>query len=448
MNNETVSWPKPTQAWYAVGVFALVLTMNFLDRGILNLLVGPIKRDLQLTDFQMSLLIGLAFVCFYLLLGLPIARLVDSRSRRLIIGIGIATWSAATALCGLAQNFGQLFLARVGVGVGEACNGPATFSMLSDLFPREKLARAIGVLNFGFVAGTGIAMIVGAAVIRFVETMPDLELPILGTLRPWQLTFLIVGAPGLLVALLMRTVREPARRGRIVLRSAEETVDGRSVPVREVFRFIGGQRATYMPMFVGLAFTSLLTFGIQSWTPEMFARTYGWSIPKFGFAAGLVTLLVFPLGLVPGGMLAEWLTKKGYDDANLRVTLYALLAYIPPALLFPLMPTAELSLVLLGLSFFCISFAIGPQNAALQVVTPNQMRGQVTALFLFIFNVVGFGFGATFVALFTDFVFGDEAKLRYAITASVAVLGPLAALVLRSGLKPYAASVASSRAWV
>ena len=188
-------WPSPRRAWYAVAVFALALAISFLDRSILSLLIGPIKRDLGLSDFKASLLIGFAFVFFYMFMGLPIARLVDTKSRRLIIGCGVALWSLMTSLCGLAQNFTQLFIARIGVGVGEACNGPATFSMLADLFPRERLPRAIAVLNLGFVAGTGLALLLGGAVIHLVSTLPSISVPGLGALHPWQVTFILVGIP-------------------------------------------------------------------------------------------------------------------------------------------------------------------------------------------------------------------------------------------------------------
>lgn len=173
-------WPPPAQAWYAVGVMTVALMFNFLDRGMLNLLIEPIKHDMGLSDTQISLVVGFAFVSFYAIVGFPIARLVDSKSRRAILGIGISMWSGMTAACGLAQNFWHLFIARLGVGIGEACNGPATFSMISDLFPKEKLPKAISVLNLGFASGQGVALLVGGTVIGIVSTMPEIALPLLG----------------------------------------------------------------------------------------------------------------------------------------------------------------------------------------------------------------------------------------------------------------------------
>lgn len=438
------AWPSRRQAWYAVAIFACALMVNFLDRGILTLLVEPIKRDLGLTDTQISLLMGFAFICFYMLVGLPIARLVDSRSRRWIIGIGIATWSGMTALCGFAQNFWQLFAFRVGVGVGEACNGPATYSMLADLFPREQLARAIAVLNFGFVGGTGFALIIGGTVIHLISNTPELTLPLVGTMRSWQVTFFIVGLPGLIVAALMATVREPERRGCIV-RSPDGN-DRRALSVREVLQYLYAERRAYGPMFLGLALKSVLAFGSAMWVPTFFMRTYGWSATQIGLIQGTLLLVIAPFGLMAGSMLSEWLTRRGYDDAHLRVVLLSSAVLVPGSIIFPLMPDPYLALAVMSVNGFVAMLVPAPQNAALQIITPNEMRGQVTALFLFIFNVVGFGLGPTFVAVFTDFVFGDESQLRYAMVAASAIIGPLAALVIWVGLKPYGACVARARA--
>lgn len=439
---EASAWPERSKAWYAVGVLVAVYTVNFIDRGIVTLLIGAIKRDMRLTDTQVSLLVGFAFACLYLVLGLPLARLVDTRSRRATIGIGVALWSLATVMCGLANSFTTFFIARMAVGIGEACVFPAIYSLLSDLFPRERLVRAISVLNFGFVAGNGLAALTGAAAIQAGETLHAFTLPFIGELRPWQLTFLLIGAPGLLVALLSMTLIEPPRRGRLT------TLHGRAgVPVREVIAFMWERRTTYLPLFIGPALMSLLSVGVATWTPEMFVRTYGWSVPRYSIATGIVFVIAFPIGLMAGGLLAEKLAARGHDDANLRVTVLAVLGYVPAAVLFPLMPTPALALTMLAVTFACISLAFGPQNAALQVVTPNQMRGQVTALSFFMLNVVGLGFGATLVALATDHLFGNEAQLRYSIATVSAVLGPFAAAVLSLGLKPYGKSVARAREW-
>jgi len=421
-----------------VAIFALALMVNFLDRGIVGLLVQPIKRDLQLSDFRISLIIGFAFVCMYVILGLPIARMVDSRSRRLILTCGITAWSIATTLCGLAQNFWQLFLARIGVGAGESCSGPATFSMMADLFPPRKLPRAIAVLNFGFIAGTGMSLLAGGAAIAWISSWPSISLPVIGELYDWQMVFIVVGLPGFIVAALMMTVKEPIRRGIAAVAPAGSAA---SIPIREVVTYLLRHWTTYGPMFIGVASNTVLAFGHQAWYAAFFQRTYGWSAPQFATVFGIAIVILGPFSLIAGSMLAEWWAKRGRLDANLRVTLLASVLSLLPALLYPFMPTPELAISLIIVGFLGAMLSPGPYNAALQIVTPNRMRGQVTALFLFVFNIVGFGLGATIVASFTNFVFGDENMLRYSLAATAVVMGPISIICFWLGLKPYARSV-------
>jgi MFS family permease len=438
-------WPSPRRAWYALAVLTVALMVSTIDRSILSLLVGPIKRDLGVTDTQMSLLLGMAFVSIYAFLGLPIARLADVSSRRVIIGIGIAFWSAMTALSGVAHTYLQLFLARVGVGAGEASFAPATYSMLTDSFPKEKLPRAMAVMSIGFTAGSGLALILGGWVIHLVTGMPAVTLPLAGEIHPWQLVFFAVGLPGLLIAAAMATVKEPARRG---LLRTDTACRARSLPIGQIFAFLRSQSSTYWPIFLAMGIKSLLLFGVGAWLPTFFVRTYGWTVPQVGFLTGLILLTISPLGLLTGGWLAERYARKGYDDANMRVVLIATVASLPVTILYPLMPTPELALTGAALVQFIVSLGIGPGNAALQIITPNQMRGQVSAMYMFIFNIVGYGLGPTAVALFTDYVFHAESALRYSLTAVAAITAPLAVLIVWYGLKPYGRSVVRANARV
>jgi MFS family permease len=439
------SWPSPLRAWYAVGVFTLVTIMAFVDRQIMVLLVDPIKADLGISDTKMSFLLGFAFVMFYAFLSLPIARLADTRSRRAIIAVGVTLWSIMTAACGLAQNYWQLFLARMGVGSGEACNGPATFSLIADSFPPEKLAKATAVISSGFFIGNGVALIVGGAIIAKITAMPNFVLPVIGEIRPWQATFLVVGLPGVFLALLVRTVQEPKRRGVIKLRQGGGRGRPEALPLREIIKWLRGDWKTYAPMYGGMALRAMYGLGAAVWVPVFFTRTYDWSIAQVGLAVGLVQLIIAPIGLVSGGHLAEWLARRGYDDANMRVTLISTLTTVPTSILFPLMPNGYWSIGLYALNNFLVSLSPGPQNAALQTVTPNQIRAQATALYLFLFNLIGFGVGPLTVALYTDYLFRSEAMLRYSLSLNFAVLAPLACLVFWYVLKPYRLSVARAR---
>jgi MFS family permease len=446
-NNAEQAWPSPTRAWYAVLVFMIALMFAFIDRQVITLLVGPIKKDLGISDTEMSLLLGFAFAFFYGIVGMPIARLADVKSRRAIVGFGIATWSLMTAACGLAQNYWQLFVARMGVGIGEACNGPATFSMLSDYFPKDKLPRATSVLGIGLFLGSGLALIVGGTVVQLVSNSPTIAVPLIGDMRPWQLTFIVVGLPGLLVAALLRTVQEPQRRGLIVGQDATKAEQRpESIPVKEIVRYFFNDRKTYLPMYIGIGLRSMILFGTSVWLPTFFIRTYGWSIGQVGLSIGTVLLTISPVGLIAGGYLAEWFAKKGYNDANMRVNLISTIFVLPISVLYPLMPSAYVALGLYAVNSFIASMSSGPVNAALQTITPNQMRAQLTSVFIFIFNLVGLGIGPIVVASLTDYVFAAEEMLRYSIATNAGVLGLIASLLFWYGLKPYGESVKRAKA--
>jgi len=427
-------------------VLTIALVFATIDRSILSLLVEPIKADLQISDTGMSLIIGFAFVFFYAFLGLPIARLADVHSRRLIIGCGIAFWSVATILCGLAQNFWQLFWARVGVGAGESSFAPATYSILTDSFRPEDLPRALAINTIGFVYGNALALIVGGAVLQLLSGLPDIEVSGLGSLKPWQLAFIVAGVPGLLVALLMATVKEPARRGLITGRSLPSE-KRKSIPVKAVYRFLGEEKRTYIPIFTAMGIKTLLSFGMSLWLPTFFIRTHGWTASQIGYAQGSVMLVVAPIGLLFGGWLAGWFARRGYDDANIRVVLIATIGVTPLSILYPLLDSPNLALATYGLSYLISMIGVGPNNAALQIITPNEMRSQVRALFQFVFNVVGYALGPLFVALITDYVFGSADSLGYAMATAALIVGPLSVIVTWYGMKPYASSVVRARDW-
>jgi MFS family permease len=385
---------------------------------------------------------GAAFVIFYMLLGLPIARLVDSKSRRAILGVGVTIWSFMTSLCGLARGFWQFFACRVGVGSGEACSGPSTFSMLADLFPREKLPRAIAVLNFGFYAGNGLALIIGGTLAHVFANSAPITLPLVGvTMRGWQMTFIAIGLPGLIVAALLATVREPKRR------ISANTNDSKLIPIRDVFAFLNKNRTSFAPIFIGMGIQVVMTYGALNWAPAFYMRVFGWTSRTYGVVIGLITIGIMPAGALFGSILAERFARAGRDDANLRVVLLGKLLALPFSILFPFMPNAYLAVVVSTVGLFCLSWTAAPLNAALQIVTPNQMRGQITALFLFVFNVIGFGLGPTLVALFTDYVFKAESQVGFSLAAAGLILGPLGTFVIWLGMKPYGRSVAAAREW-
>ena len=430
------AYPAQGYAWYVVAILALANASAFIDRQVLGLLVAPIRRDLGITDTQMGVLYGLAFAVFYTLLGVPIGRLADRGSRRTIIGIGIVVWSAMTVLCGMARTYEQLLLARFGVAIGEAALAAPALSLISDYFPPERRATALSVNTLGVFLGAGAASLVGGAVIARLGESAPMTWPIIGEIRPWQSVFVIVGLPGLLVALLMATVREPPRR------ETGQRNATHAFAVRDVVRFMMVNRRSFLCHNLGYALFALVNYGTAAWLPTHMIRTHGWTAARAGITLGSLNVTIGVFGVVIGGRIADAMLARGYSDAKLRVGIIAALANIACGIAYTLAPTAALSVAALVPYTFFASFAFGAAVAAVQEITPNRMRAQMAAVFVSAMTLVGLGLGPSLVGLLTDRVFGDDAAVRYSmLVVTIVGLGAAAGL-LAAGLAPYRRSVA------
>ena len=428
--------------WYMVAMLMLAMVVSFIDRQIITLLVEPIRRDLDITDTGISLLMGAAFVIFYVVMGVPIARLSDSRNRKKIIGVGMLLWSIATAACGLAKNFGQLFAARVGVGVGEATLTPAAYSMIADAFPAKKLGRAIAVFATGIYIGAGLAGVLGGWAVKLISNAGTVDIPLIGTLYPWQMTFIAVSIPGLiLVTVMSLTIREPARRN---IRNATA---GKAVPFRDVIKFMWSNKRTYGAIFVAYAFSGIAFYGFLSWIPEFIRRVHGWDIGSAGILFGAIYMVFGTAGALSGGWISDWLTEKGYEDAALRAATTFFAISMPLMTLTPLMPTMTLFIPMLALAAFAKSMQQALSPVAIQLITPNEMRAQATSIFFVISVFPAIGLGATSVALITDFVFHDDLAIGYSLAIVSAVMMTLATISLYTGIKPYRESLEQSMEW-
>lgn len=421
-------WPAPRVAWYAVALLSLAYVLSYLDRIVINLLVVPIQADLGINDTQFGMLQSLAFGIFYTVMALPLGRLADARDRRFIVAGGIALFSLFTALSGLARTYAQLFCARIGVGVGEASLTPSAYSMLSDLFPPERLGRAIGTFTMSAFIGTGLAYIGGGAVIDWLTTVGDVAVPGLGTFAPWQMAFILVGLPGLLVAPLMLTVREPLRRG---------GSQAGSVPLQTVLAEVARRRSTLGWLFAGFSMVTLSGYASAVWTPAFFIRAYGWEPGQIGLWYGLIYLTFGTSGALFGGWLCDRLTARGVLDAPVRVAAFGYLGTGLFGGLAPLMPTPELALVLFVPATFLATLPFPLAGTSIQLITPNRLRGQVSALYMLVINVVGLGLGPLIVGAFTDYVFTEPADVRYSLALVNAVAAPLALMLLMAAFAGY-----------
>lgn len=426
--------PTRREANYSLFVLTVVVLFTVVDRQVLALLIQPVQHDFGISDTQAALLLGAAFSLTYAFAGLPIARIADTSNRRNLVAGCIAFWSAATMACGIAQNYTHLFLARMGIGIGESGYGPATWSIVTDSFPREKVAFATGVLTIGATAGTGLALFMGGAVLALVAHLPAVSLPFGGTVRPWQWAFMIVGFPGLIWALVVLTTREPARRG---------TKDGsalKSVPVRNVARYMRDDWRAYFAAIGGLAMKLLMVMGISQWMPTLYNREFGWGLADVGMITGGIAMVISPIALLLGARWSEHWMKQGRSDANLRIVFYGLVVSVPCFTLAPLMPNPWMVLALHSVAVFISAMGSGPAIAAFQLITPNLMRAQVSSVSQFCTNVLAFAIGPLLVAVLTDYLFADQQMLKYSISLSTAILGPLTIFLTWQGLKPYARS--------
>ena len=423
-------WPSPAKAWYAVGVLFVAFILSFIDRIVIALLVEPIKADLGISDFGIGLLQGIAFALFYTLLGIPISRLSDRVSRRGIIAVGIAIWSLMTAACGLARSFPGLFLARVGVGVGEAALSPAAYSMIADYFPKEKLGRALGVYQSGAMLGAGIAFLVGGAALQFLAGYEGQVLPVVGEVRVWQLAFFIVGLPGMLVSLLMLTVDEPARRGK-----AEG--HGAGIPLRQVLAYVMTHSRVLLAHFVGFALLVVPITTILAWAPTYLSRVLGFSRADSGFVMGLMLLVLSPAAVYSGGWLIDQLQKHGYSDAPFRVGIGAALALIPLSLFATTGTSEDVALLLFVPLIFCSCISLAAAPTLIQVMVPNQMRAQISAVWMLCMNLISTIAGPTMVGFITVYVLADDMAVGQSIAIVNVLSTPIAALILWGGLKHF-----------
>lgn len=413
-------YPNPRYAWFVTVCLQLAFAIALIDRGILALLVQPIKADLGLSDTQFSLLAGMAFAIFYAVMGLVLGRVADRWNRRNMIIIGMVLWSLATIACGLARNFEELFLARVMVGVGEAALSPCAYSMIADYFPKEKRSRPLSFYTMGIYTGSGIALVFGATAVAYAANAGAVTLPIIGALKSWQIVFVIVGLPGLIMAALMFFVLEPDRRELVAeLNSSEAARPLLSEFIQEHGRLI-------VLVILAFALNGVVYYGIGTWTPALFIRKFGWSASEIGYALGTLQLIFGTSGI----LISSWFVSRpqyaGRGTILLTVPRVGLLIMVPLALTFGFSNAASVVLAALAGLIFFGGFVSAQSAVALYQVTPNDFRGITVAAYLTTGTMLGLGIGSFLFAAITDNVFKNEAAVGKScgiVFFAVALLG-------------------------
>jgi MFS family permease len=419
------------QGWYTLAVLIVAYVLAFVDRQILSLLVEPIKHDLRISDTRVSLLQGVSFAIFLAISGLLMGRLVDKARRVTLVAVGIAVWSAMTAGCSLASTFLQLFVCRMGVGIGEATLTPAAHSIVADTFSRARLGVALGIFGIGSYIGSGLALVLSALVISHLPKAGFVELPLMGTLHPWQAVFLVVGLPGLLVSAWVYCLDEPQRRSTQSLPSLTE--------VSQYFRW---NAASILLVNLMGALASMAIYGSSAWIPTYFIRTFGWTAAQTGMLYGLVITICGTIGVVGGGALSDFAVSRGITSGRPLVMALASLCAAPVAAITPLANSAEASLALAVPFMLLTTISLGTLPAAQQAITPDRMRGLAAAFGVFVVNLIGLGLGPMLVAVITDRVFHDPSKLRYSLAIVLPAALLISALCGLGSLRPYRASTA------
>ena len=424
--------PSPFVAWGSIAIIFVLVNVAVLDRGIIALMVDPMKRDLGLSDFQISLLQGFAFAAFYAVGGVPMGWLGDRYGRRWILLIGASVWSLMTGLCGLAHNFWQLFAARVGVGIGEATLAPSSYAMVPDLLPRNRQALGMGIVAAASTVGGSVSLIVGGFAVQWALSREGLF-----GLHSWQLVFLIIGLPGLLLAPMVL----------LIPRTAQKKTNTNALPAGEYRRWLKEHRAYLIPLMGAVAFHAVTSYAIASWTPAFMSRTFGMSAATIGASLGTISGLAGIFGSVLAGLVVDALHSRGVQDAHLKfmigncaiMTGVGLVTYL-------LLPTPALLLVGIGALYLLAPF-LTIALPHVHLVVPAAFRGRTIAIVTLGVQLIGATVGPSSVALLTENVFGGPQHVGYGLATAVAVSALLSLVCCALCIRPGRQALAGAPAW-
>ena len=434
--------PWPSEKWGFFALFCVIFAtfITFFDQTVFSMLAERMKHSFGITDSTLGLVLGPVSLVAYVIVGIPLARLVDIYARKWVLGIGIAVLGSIMAMGGLAQNLGQLIGTRLFVGASSSANGPGSYSLLVDYFRPLRIPLVFALLQLGFIGGSSLGNIIGGQMIAWTSTMPD-RIDFLGIeIFNWQLVLIMIGTPGLLAGLLYVFLKEPPRRS--PPEAHKLTADDASAG-RKFAAFMGWDAAVavwerkyvFLPLFAALAMSAIESQGLPAWRIPFMSRTYGWSEAETGALLGTLMLVSMLAGILVGGVFVTWLGKR-YKDANIRATAIIFACTTVTTIATPLMPTGELAIASMALGVFFGLAGAPAQNAAVQRIAPNEKRGQVSALYLFMFTFFG-GMGSWVIGAVSTYIVGNEQEVWKAILITAAVFLPTATYLMYRGIKPY-----------
>ncbi len=387
--------------WWMVVVLAIITILSWVDRNALNLLAGEIKRDLALSDTQLGLLLGAAFALFYAFAGLPAGHLSDRLNRRLLLGAGMVLWTLMTFVSGLAGSFGLLFLARTGVGLGEAVLSPIAASLIRSTFGPEYRARAFGILAIAQSTGGGIALLIVGAAASWAAGLPD------GSMHDWQIVLMLVGLGGMPLALLLLTFREPPRQ--------PVAATARGPGVRAFLATMAERKWIFYPFFLAQMFSGIGAYAFAAWMPTAIARSWSLTPAQVGASYGTVQIAGAITGLFIGTILMDRLTRRhGLHAVAISGAGFSFLAAVGTVIA-PLVQPIELVWLALGLHWLAIAPAGAAAATMLAGVTPAHMTGRATAVSYLALSLLGYGIGPSLVAFVSESLFVGPDSIGYSL---------------------------------
>ena len=420
-----------TYGWYVAFILLIGFTFSFIDRQVLNLLVVPIQNDLNITDTQISALQGLAFVITYVGLCVPIGRIIDKTHRVSVMIIGLLVWSFATVACGFSKNYISMFIARMGIGAGESTVHPGSISILGDYFDSDKIASPMSIYLLGPYLGAGIAMIFGAQVLDWTSQMDsNIVLPIIGEVAPWQLTFIAVGLPGILVACLFLTIREPKRR-------IKEIESNEAPSFKKIAEYIKNNWQVYGAIIIGNSCLIILLYGLQSWVPTMLLRVYEWDLIQSGRVYGLIAMLAGSAGVLSGPFVLKFMNKKNINAPHFKLAIFGISMASVSLVLLPFQANVNIALIFVTLASFFVTLPLAGTSSAMVIVSPNRIRGVITGIYVVVTSVFGLVLGPFLVASSTDFIFQDPNAVAKSLALVSVLIGPVGIFFMLKGINAF-----------
>lgn len=441
LDGPDAGYPPLAVGSYVIGVLLLAWLIAFLDRQLLSLLVGDVRATLGVSDTQISLLQGLAFTLFYSVAALPLGRLADHSNRRNILMAGIAVWSVATCCCGLAQNFTQLFLARLAVGAGEACLAPAAVSMVADYFPPARRGRALGVMLAGPGLGIALGSLAGGALLKVLASEGAFTtLPILGRMENWRAVFVLASLPAVPLLGLLLTVKEPLRRGKPGAAAAQTHAHWDGGGDGSFLAYVLGHKALLTGLLLIFGMNAIMGYGVITWAPTIFIRAHRMAAGDVGVMLGLVMLCINTIAPFLGGLLSDAMVARFPDDGRLRTLLVTMPASLAFLSLFAVTGHPVVTLVAFGGAAGFSASLNGVCYTALYGVAPREHRGQIVAAYLLVSTFLGLAIGPTAIALATEHLFHADNMVQFSVLLVGGTALVVALALIGVTLSPYRAA--------